>query len=220
MAHPRRQLKIVFWRTTSSQNVSKHVIGVLSRGSKMTYLSSEAKSIEGSQSRGGHYSSPKDIIAIPHHPRPHSHAHVTAAGHGGGGASGGGGSRLVTPWQLLSSRGKREGGWGQGVQFWLQRRLQVRIGAISQKDFHQLVKTVLGGNVDGGFPLGIAVVGDSALVDEEDGSGFMVLRGCTVEEGVPRAGIQRIHIGATFDQPGSKGVVKLTHLCIIGVGGV
>ncbi len=80
---------------------------------------------------------------------------------------------------------------------------------MTKEHLHELVEVVHGGNMDRGFPLGVPLIGQGAVLNEKDGCGLVRLHRGLVEERVARTSVHRIEVCSSLDEPGGKGVVVL-----------
>ena len=82
---------------------------------------------------------------------------------GGGGEDGRG---EVVGFHSLDDEGRRFS------RFRLQRRLQVGIRSVLKEDLHQFTQAVLGGYMNGGFPLCVLVIGYGPVLHQKHGCGL------------------------------------------------
>ena len=102
----------------------------------------------------------------------------------------------------------------------LERRLQVGIGPVLQQYLDEAMQAVYGGDVHGCLALGVAVVCDSAVMHQKHGRSLVALQRRAVQQGVARAGVDCVHVGAPLDEARCEGVVEFPDVAAGEVGGV
>ena len=89
-----------------------------------------------------------------------------------------------------------------------------------QQDFHQLVQTILGSDVDRRLPLGVLRVRLGSVLDQKHGCGLTRLLGSTVEEGASGARVEDVRVSPSCYELSSKGVIILADVVAREVGRV